>query len=139
MRSILFSNRVEDHYASLGLLVMRVMIGGMMLVKHGWPKLSNFAERMHTFSDPLGVGSTTSLLLATGAEVFAAIALMIGVATRLFSIPLVINMAVIVLIVHAGSAWPKIEFALLYLVPFFTLMLVIYNTVHGRLYFPPHT
>ena len=41
---------------SLGLLLLRVSVGGMMLFAHGWGKLTSFAERSSSFPDPLGIG-----------------------------------------------------------------------------------
>ena len=39
---------------SLGLLLLRVSVGGMMLLGHGWGKLTSFAERSSSFPDPFG-------------------------------------------------------------------------------------
>ena len=44
------------------LLFLRLFIGGMIL-SHGWTKLATFSVLSATFPDPLGVGSTLSLLL----------------------------------------------------------------------------
>ena len=50
--------------AGWGLCWLRVSTGLMMLLAHGWPKLANFSTLAKVFPDPLGVGSTASLLLA---------------------------------------------------------------------------
>jgi putative oxidoreductase len=47
---------------------------------------------------------------------------MLGAATRLAVIPLIINMSVIVFVVHADDPWQRQEFALLFLIPFLTLL-----------------
>jgi putative oxidoreductase len=107
---------------SLGLLLLRLSVGGMMLVSHGWGKLINFWEKASVFPDPLGVGSMMSLSLAVFAEVFCSIAIIMGLATRFVAIPLIITMFIAVFIVHADDPWQKKEFALLYLVPFLTLI-----------------
>lgn len=111
----------HETMTSIGLLILRVIIGIFMMVGHGWGKLSNFAERADKFSDPLGVGSAASLTLTTFAEVFCSIALVLGLATRLATIPLIINMAVAAFVIHADDPWGRKEFALLYFVPFLTL------------------
>jgi putative oxidoreductase len=54
--------------------------------------------------------------------VFCSIAIILGFATRFVSIPLIITMFVAVFIIHADDPWQKKEFALLYLVPFLTLL-----------------
>jgi putative oxidoreductase len=108
--------------ANLGLLFLRVGVGSLMLVFHGWGKLVNFDARSQTFSDPLGVGSLTSLSLAVFAEVFCAAALIVGFKTRLVAVPLLITMLVAAFIVHANDPWAKQEFALMYALPFLAFM-----------------
>ena len=53
----------------VGLLILRVFVGAMMLT-HGMAKLLTFSELSLVFPDPLGVGSTMSLLLLLGSEGF---------------------------------------------------------------------
>ena len=110
-----------DH--ALGLLLLRVSIGGMMLFGHGWGKLTSFAERSSSFPDPLGVGPSLSMALATGAEAFCALAVILGFSTRWAVVPLMVTMLVAALIVHGSDPWAKKEFALLYFFPFAALLL----------------
>jgi putative oxidoreductase len=105
-----------------GLLFFRVALGAMMLI-HGWPKLANFSERAAEFSDPLGVGNTTSLALAVFGEVFCSVLLILGAGTRLAAIPFSITMAVAAFIVHAGDEWSTREKAVFYLVGGLVLLL----------------
>ena len=110
-------------WSSLGLLILRVVAGGMILLGHGWPKLMRFSDLSSRFPDPLGLGSTTlSLSLVLFAEVFCAAAVILGFATRLVAIPLVFAMLVAAFIIHADDPWQKKEFALLYALPFLTLI-----------------
>src|SRR5688500_226551 len=94
---------------AVGLVILRVGSGGFMLVMHGWGKLVSFGARSATFSDPLGVGSTLSLALAVFAEVFCAIAVMLGLATRGAAAMLVITMWVAAFLHHAADPWSKKE------------------------------
>jgi putative oxidoreductase len=113
----------QDSWTSLGLLFLRITAGGMMLFGHGWAKLVGFADIAPKFPDPLGLGSTTfSLALAVFAEAFCAAAVMVGVATRLASMPLVVTMLVAAFVVHSDDPWAKKELALLYAAPFLTLV-----------------
>ena len=93
----------------------------MMLLGHGWGKLTSFAERSSSFPDPLGIGSLLSMALATGAEAFCALAVILGFATRWAAVPLMVTMLVAALIIHGDDPWAKKEFALLYFPPFATL------------------
>lgn len=94
-----------------------------MLFGHGLPKLMAWNERFHTFGDPLGVGSEVSYLLAVFAEVFCSVFLMLGWWTRLAVIPLIITMLVAAFIVHGADPWGRKEMAILYLMPFLTLLI----------------
>ena len=103
---------------SLALLFARVVAAGSMLGLHGWKKWEKFGELKETFSDPLNVGSATSLVLTIGAEVGCAALVVVGLFTRLASVPLVFTMAVAAFWVHAGDPWAKRESALIYLAVF---------------------
>ena len=109
--------------AGWGLCWLRVATGLLMLLAHGWPKLVSFGTLSSRFADPLGVGPTASLALAVFAEVFCAALLVVGLATRLAAVPLLITMLVAAFIVHADDPWSRQEFALLYAVPFVALMI----------------
>lgn len=106
-----------------GLLVLRVATGALLLFGHGMTKLLNFSERAGVFPDPLGVGSELSLSLAIFAEVFCALAVILGFMTRFAAFPVVFTMLVIMLIVHSGDPWGDKESALLFAIPFVTLLL----------------
>lgn len=108
---------------SAGLLVLRVGLGAMMVIQHGAPKLLGFTEKAQTFSDPLGVGSTASLALATFAEFLCSILLIFGAATRLAAVPLIITMLVAALVVHGADPFTKQEMPLLYAFGFVALLL----------------
>jgi putative oxidoreductase len=107
---------------SVGILIERLALGGMMLAAHGFPKLKNFDQLTTQFPDPLGLGSFTSLLLAISAEVFCSILVILGLGTRVAAVPLVITMLVASVIVHADDPWQRKEFALLYLIPFLSMI-----------------
>lgn len=97
----------------LGLLVLRLAVGGMMLT-HGLPKLQRLLETPDQFLDPIGLGPEVSLALAVFAEVVCAFLIMVGAATRLAAIPLLITMLVAAFVTHAGDPFNKMEPALLY-------------------------
>lgn len=114
---------MKDTLNSLGLLVLRITIGGAMLIGHGWAKLSGYQQKVEDFPDPLGLGSQVTLILGIFAEVGCSILLMLGLLTRLAAIPLACMMAVAVFIVHRTDAWSVKEPAALYLIAFGVLVL----------------
>lgn len=105
----------------IGLLFLRISIGGLMFFNHGWGKLISYSEKSALFSDPLGIGAPMSMAAAIFAEVACASLVILGIGTRLAVIPLVITMLVAALMVHAEDPFAKKEFALLYAIPFITL------------------
>ncbi|MDF2375409.1 MAG: DoxX family protein [Verrucomicrobiales bacterium] len=113
----------HDQLSSLGILILRLFTGGCMLFAHGWGKLTKFGELSGKFADPIGLGSAPSLALAVFAEVFCAIAIMLGLFTRAAAIPLLITMLVAAFVVHDADPFQKKEFALLYAAPFLMLIL----------------
>jgi putative oxidoreductase len=107
----------------LGLLLLRVGLGGLMLGAHGWGKLLKLLEGGPIkFADPLGLGPGPSLVLAVGSEVACAALLIVGLGTRFAAAPLVITMLVAAFIVHGDDPFRKQEFAIVYMIPFLTLM-----------------
>ena len=106
---------------NLGLLLVRLLAGGMMLT-HGLPKISRlFGEGPVKFADPFGLGPEVSLGLAIFAEVACSILVIIGFKTRWATIPLMITMLVAAFYAHAADPFGKKELSLL----FFTLFLSI--------------
>lgn len=108
----------------LGKLLLRVVPGGIMLLDHGWPKLANYGELMDTFADPIGLGPGLSLGLIVFAEVVCALMVMLGLWTRLSTIPLIIGMAVITFITHGDDILGKGESGLIYLMVFVGILLI---------------
>ena len=124
---------------SIGLLILRLGIGGY-LITHGWGKLQMLiAGGAEKFGDPIGLGSTVSLALVTTSEFLCALLIILGLATRLAAVPVVISMSVAAFVIHAGDPWTmeaaanaffggasktwfSKEPALLYLIPFLSLV-----------------
>jgi putative oxidoreductase len=104
-----------------GLLALRLGAGGTMLWQHGWPKLMGFADRMDSFPDPIGAGPLVSLGLITLAETVCAALVLLGLWTRITTVPLVIGMAIAAFVVNGGKPFPQQELAVLFLMAFLTL------------------
>lgn len=100
----------------LSMLLIRLS-GGLMLL-HGIPKLMGFTERMDKFGDPIGIGPVASLALCVFAEFFCTVFVVVGAFTRIMVIPVIINMAVIVFVVHGGEPLKERELAVFYLLIF---------------------
>ncbi|MFM7646399.1 MAG: DoxX family protein [Sphingomonadales bacterium] len=118
----LFSTRYSENAVSLALLLLRLSAGGLM-IPHGFDKLIHFVERAKDFPDPFHIGPAASLSLVIFAEFFCAVLLIAGLMTRLVVIPLLVNMAVAVFIIHNSDIWGEAEHATLYLASYLVLLL----------------
>lgn len=106
----------------ISLLLGRIGIGAFMLT-HGIPKIARFAESPVKFMDFMGLGPEISLGLAIFAEVVCSILVMLGFATRLAVIPLIVTMLVAVFIAHGDDPFAKQEMGLHYLLVYVMLLL----------------
>ncbi|MCF1422934.1 DoxX family protein [Mangrovimonas futianensis] len=112
---------MKRNFNDLALLILRVGFGGFMLT-HGIPKMGMLSNPSD-FGDPMGVGSTISLILALIGEVVAPILLIIGFKTKWAAIPAAITMAVAAFVVHAKDDLATKEHALLFLIAFVVIFL----------------
>ena len=76
----------------IGLLLLRVGFSGMMLT-HGIPKLMKLVQGNMEFGDPIGIGSSLSLILVVIGEAICPLLIIIGYKTRLATIPIIITIA----------------------------------------------
>ena len=117
-------NKITTH---IGLLMLRVGFS-VGLMTHGYGKFLRVLEGNFKFSDPIGIGSSASLILASFGEFIAPIFIIIGWKTKLFSIFPALTMLVAFVLAHDGDPFSKKEKAFAYLVAF----VVIYLTGPGK-------
>ena len=114
----------EEISPDLGTLALRLTAGGTLLLQHGLPKLMDFGDLSSTFSDPLGVGHFLSLVMILFAEVACATLVMLGLWTRLSSIPPILGMAVVVFMQNGDGPFKKQELGFLYMMAFLAVFLL---------------
>lgn len=105
-------------------LTLRVFFAGTMLVQHGWVKFQQFDNLKDQFPNLFGLGSSVCLSLAIFAEGFCSLLLVLGIFTRIMSIPPMITMLVAALVVKAGEPFAQKELAILYFAGFLALFLI---------------
>jgi putative oxidoreductase len=113
---------MNKNFNDLGLLILRIGFAGLMLT-HGIPKINSLFESPIKFTDPIGLGETTSLILALIGEVIAPILILVGFKTKLATIPAIITMAVAAFVVHANDPIDIKEKALLFLLGFIAILI----------------
>jgi len=94
------------------------------MMSHGYDKLVHFGSRHNSFMNFLGIGSTFSLSLVIFAEFFCSLFIIMGLFTRLATIPLIITMSVALFKASSAEIFGKGEVASLYLVCFAVLLLL---------------
>jgi putative oxidoreductase len=115
-------SKTNDFLENAWLLAFRACGGGFMLT-HGIPKLQQlFAGGQIAFPDPFKIGALWSLALAVFAEVLCAVLVVLGIATRLAVIPLIVTMSVAAFYIHAHDKFASKEMALLYLLIYMTIL-----------------
>jgi len=108
---------------STAMLLLRLTVGILMML-HGYQKLMHFAEFKGMFIDFMGIGKTTSLALVVFAEFFCSIFLILGLFTRLATIPLIVVTCVIIFKVNHGKIPDDGENVPMFLVSYLVLLLV---------------
>lgn len=119
----LFSVAYNDKLVSLWLVLLRIGVG-MLMLTHGFPKFVRLLEGNLNFGDPIGLGSTPSFLLVVFSEVFCSLLLILGLGTRLATIPLIISSFVAAFVAHADDPFGKKEMLILYILVYFTLLVM---------------
>ena len=119
----LLSTRYSDNAFAVAMFILRLGVGGLM-IPHGYSKLENFSDMAAKFTDPLGIGTTLSLALLIFAEFFCSVLIVLGLLTRLASIPLIIAMSVALFHAHKGLVFTEGQTAALFLMGYLVLLLV---------------
>lgn len=119
----LFSTTINTGAVDFWLLLFRIAIGITMLT-HGIPKFNNLMSGNVQFPDPLGLGAGPSLTLTVFSEALCSILLILGLATRLAVIPLIINMLIAIFYIHGQDPFGQKELATLYLLIYIGFLIV---------------
>jgi uncharacterized membrane protein YphA (DoxX/SURF4 family) len=92
----------------IGPLLLRLYLAPV-LIQAGWTKFAAFEDTAAWFGNPdWGLGLPFPALLtflAAGAELVGGLALVVGLATRWFAIPLIVTMLVAIFAVHWENGW----------------------------------
>ena len=87
----------------MGLLILRIWAGLSLFRLHGIEKIVNFPAMLNHFPDPLHIGALPGLLFAALSDAVCSVLVMLGLLTRLSSLIIVINLAVVFIFLHNFS------------------------------------
>ena len=104
----------SDRWFDSAVLFMRIFIGAMMLT-HGIGKLQNYNAIVNSFPDPFGIGSAVSFALITFTEVVCSVLIIMGLFTRLATLPLIFGMFVATFIAFPDKSFAAGELSFVYM------------------------
>lgn len=110
----LLSSLSSDRWFDSAILFMRIFIGAMMLT-HGIGKIQNYNAIVNSFPDPLGIGSAASFTLITLTEVGCSVLIIMGLFTRLATLPLIFGMYVATFIAFPEKTFAEGELSFVYM------------------------
>ena len=110
-----------------GSLLLRIGFA-IGLMTHGYGKFVKVLQGNFDFSDPIGLGPTLSLILATIGEFIAPLFIIVGWKTRWATLFPILTMLVAFAIAHDGDPFSRKEKSFVYLISF----LALYFTGPGR-------
>ncbi|MGF6574852.1 putative oxidoreductase [Paraburkholderia sp. GAS333] len=105
----------------VGLLYLRVSACLLVLVVHGLPKVMHYAEQAAVIEDPFHLGRSVSMVFAIFAEVVCPPFVILGIATRLTVLPILIVTLIALTFVHRDWTLAEGQFAWMLLILFGTL------------------
>lgn len=118
----LFSTSYSAGAFNTAMLVLRLGLG-ILMIHHGYDKLVHFSKYQGQFMNFMGMGQTMSLALVVFAEFFCSLFLILGLFTRMATIPLIITMCVALFKAHNADVFGEGQMAALYLTGYVTLLL----------------
>lgn len=86
--------------ADLAILVLRVVVGTSIFLRHGVEKLANFPAMSAHFPDPIHIGGPASLVVALISDSICSLLVAMGLATRWAALYVFCNIAVAWVFVH---------------------------------------
>ncbi|MDX1935752.1 MAG: DoxX family protein [Flavihumibacter sp.] len=108
----------------VALLTLRVWLGIGLFLNHGVEKVVNFSAMQQHFPNPIGIGSTASLVAALIADAICAVFIIAGLFTRFAALICTLNLFVAFAFLFRFSiAKPPGEIAFIYLGGFIAVLL----------------
>lgn len=101
--------KIAEPLDGIAPLLLRLILAPVM-IQAGWTKLAGFDSTVRWFEGSLGLPLPELMVaLVIGAEFFGGILLLVGLATRLVAIPLMVTMLVAAFSVHWENGWLAIS------------------------------
>lgn len=109
--------------ADAALLFLRVAASVLVLIVHGLPKAMHYSSQLALIEDPLHLGKTLTLSFAIFAEVLCPVLMIVGIATRLAALPIIVITLMALTLVHPEWTLDQAQFAWMLLILFGTIVI----------------
>ena len=117
----LLSTRYSAGAFNFAMLILRLGVGILMMY-HGYQKLTSFNETSKHMPNLFGMGTSVTTGMVVFAEFFCSVLLIIGLLTRIATIPLIILSCYILFKISGADFFDKGETISLYLTGFLVLL-----------------
>jgi putative oxidoreductase len=105
----------------IGLLFLRVCSSVLVLIVHGLPKIGHYRRELAAIEDPFHFGKKLTIAFAILAEVICPVLMILGIATRVCALPIMVVSAIALLRVHPEWSMDQGQFAWMLLILFGTI------------------
>ena len=120
--NFLFPKYFRGTAVSFLILFIRLFFG-ILFFMHGLDKLANFNQLSMDYPSVLGLGSYMTLMLSVFCEFACSLFLIVGLLTRIVTIPMIVAMAVAFFDIH-DAMMPDGELSLIYFIVFILLFVL---------------
>jgi putative oxidoreductase len=119
-----FATDTRGRATSVGLLLLRVLTGLSLFLKHGLEKLTGYSTMVQHFPDPIHIGAHASLSYALLSDGICSLLVVVGLGTRPAAFVIVVNLLTAFFLVHHAAFFPSghVELVLVYIAVFAALV-----------------
>ena len=86
--------------SDFGLLVLRVVLGATLFLRHGLEKITHYSQMSSHFPNPIHIGSHASLIYALISDGICSLLVLLGLGTRVAAFFICVNLGVALYFVH---------------------------------------
>jgi putative oxidoreductase len=124
IRSV-FTTDTAGRATSVGLLLLRVLAGLSLFLKHGVEKLTGYSTMVQHFPDPIHIGPHAGLAYALLSDGICSVLVMLGLATRPAAFVILINLLTAFFLVHHAAFFSNghVELVWVYISVFSALLI----------------
>jgi putative oxidoreductase len=120
-----FTTDTAGKATSLGLLLLRVLAGLSLFLRHGLEKLTGYSTMVQHFPDPIHIGPHAGLAYALLSDGICSVLVIVGLGTRPAAFVILVNLLTAFFLVHHAAFFSNahVEIVGLYISVFSALLI----------------